>query len=195
MVDLQLAKEFGIKKMTFDCEEELRKIHQYFPEAECVIRIATESTTALYNLSEKFGASMEEVPELLATVKKLGLRLKGVAFHTGSGGVTFISYEMSLKNVRKIFDMVLDMSMEPLDLVDIGGGFTMVAVEKEKNFEYVAPLISQTINKIFPESNIRFIAEPGRYISESCVYHASTIIGTKQMKSGHRHYYIDSGIF
>ena len=65
--DLLIAKEIGIKMMTFDCEEELYKIQKHFPEAECVLRIATETTTALYNLSEKFGACMEEVPLLLAT--------------------------------------------------------------------------------------------------------------------------------
>jgi diaminopimelate decarboxylase len=59
----------------------------------------------------------------------------------------------------------------------------------------VAPLISLAIEKHFPEKNIKFIAEPGRYVSESVVYHASTIIGTKELASGHRHYYLDSGIF
>ena len=65
--DLLIAKKFGIKMMTFDCSEELHKIKKHFPEAECILRIATEKTTALYNLSEKFGAFMTEVPELLQT--------------------------------------------------------------------------------------------------------------------------------
>ena len=57
-----IAKKFGIKMMTFDCSEELYKISKHFPEAECILRITTEKTTALYNLSEKFGAFMTEVP-------------------------------------------------------------------------------------------------------------------------------------
>ena len=93
--------------MTFDCSEELHKIKKHFPEAECVLRIATEKTTALYNLSEKFGAFMTEIPELLQTAQELGLKIKGVAFHTGSGGVTFDSYEESLINTRKVFDKAL----------------------------------------------------------------------------------------
>jgi ornithine decarboxylase len=193
--DLLLAKELGIKMMTFDSIEELFKIEKHFPEAECVLRIATEATTALYNLSEKFGASMEEVPALLSTVKKLGLNLIGVAFHTGSGGVTFISYKSSLVNVRKIFNMVVKMGMKPLNLIDIGGGFTMVNPDQEKNFDFVAPLISSTLDQIFPERNIRIIAEPGRYISESAYYITSTIIGSKELPNGARHYYIDSGIY
>jgi ornithine decarboxylase len=123
---LLAAKEQGIFKMTFDTIEELHKIAKYFPEAECVLRIATDTTTAIYNLSEKYGAPMEDVPSMLQTGKELGLRIKGVSFHTGSGGVEFESYESSLYNTRKIFDMAQQMGMEKMDLIDIGGGFTLV---------------------------------------------------------------------
>jgi ornithine decarboxylase len=44
--------------MTFDCEEELYKIAEVFPEAECILRIATDPSTALCQLSEKYGAPM-----------------------------------------------------------------------------------------------------------------------------------------
>ena len=82
--------------MTFDNEEELHKIKKNFPKADCVLRIETNITSAIYNLNEKFGAKMSDVPKLLELGKKLGLRIKGVAFHTGSGGVKFESYESSL---------------------------------------------------------------------------------------------------
>ena len=102
--DLLLAKKFGIKMMTFDCSEELYKIKKHYPGAECVLRIATKKTTAIFNLSEKYGACMSEVPELLQTALELKLKIKGVAFHTGSGGVTFSSYEESLIDTRSVFD-------------------------------------------------------------------------------------------
>jgi ornithine decarboxylase len=60
-----VAKELGVKKMTFDSIEELHKIKKTFPQAECILRIAVENTTAVYNLSEKFGAFMEDVPKIL----------------------------------------------------------------------------------------------------------------------------------
>jgi diaminopimelate decarboxylase len=69
------------------------------------------------------------VPELLQTVFELGLHLKGVAFHTGSGGVTFEAYDNSFANARKVFDIAREMSFPPMDLLDIGGGFSMVAKE------------------------------------------------------------------
>jgi ornithine decarboxylase len=86
--------------MTFDSLEELHKIKAHFPEAECVVRIAVLVTDALYNLSEKFGVTMEEIPEILKTGKKLNLKIVGVAFHVGSGGVTFEPYKTSILNAR-----------------------------------------------------------------------------------------------
>jgi ornithine decarboxylase len=99
-----VAKKNGVKKMTFDSIEELGKIARCFPKAECILRIATDTTTAMYNLSEKYGAPMEDVDKILIASKKLGLYVKGGSFHTGSGGVTFDSYKTSVLNARKIFD-------------------------------------------------------------------------------------------
>ena len=62
---MQEAKKIGIKLMTFDCEEELYKIKKHLPGADTVLRIQTRISNALYNLSERFGASLDEVPKLL----------------------------------------------------------------------------------------------------------------------------------
>ena len=163
--------------MTFDSIEELEKIKSVYPEADCVLRIATDVSSAIYQLSEKFGALMSDVPDILKAAKNLGLRIKGVSFHTGSGGVKFETYRSSLLNARKIFDMAPDFGLEAMDLLDIGGGFTMIHPGTGKNFDEVAPMISDMIDEVFPDRNIRVIAEPGRYIIESVAYLASRIIG------------------
>ena len=52
-----------------------------------------------------------------------------------------------------------------MDLLDIGGGFSQICdIDKNTNFNQVAPVISEAINKYFPEKHIRIIGEPGRYI-------------------------------
>ena len=97
------------------------------------------ATTATYNLSEKFGVPMEQIESVLQAAKKLNLRVKGVAFHTGSGGVTFDTYRSSLINARKVFDMAEKMGMKKMDFLDIGGGFTLIVPGEGKNFDDVAP--------------------------------------------------------
>lgn len=42
--------------MTFDCNEELIKIHKFYPEAELILRIAVLNTDSMYPMGKKFGA-------------------------------------------------------------------------------------------------------------------------------------------
>jgi len=58
------AKKYSINLMTFDTIEELSKIKKHYPDAEVVLRIAVMKTTALWNLSLKFGAIFDEIPEI-----------------------------------------------------------------------------------------------------------------------------------
>ena len=193
---LQLARKYGLKKMTFDSVEELRKIHKVFPEAECVIRVATdiEDCTAMYELSSKFGAFMEDIPEILEVGKELGIKIKGCSFHVGTGGVVFQEYEQCIRDVRKIFDMAEEKGLPKMDLVDIGGGFTYIFPGTGKNFDDVAQPIGKLIDELFPDPTIRIIAEPGRFISESSVYVASQVIGKKDLPDG-KEYFINNGIY
>ena len=192
------AKKHGVKKMTFDSIEELEKIAKSFPKAECILRIAVNQTTATYDLSEKYGAALEDVDSILKASKKLGLYVKGVAFHVGSGGVTFEVYKASIIDARKIFDKAEKMGLKKMDFLDIGGGFSLASDQptpSEKKFDHVAVKIQAYLEEIFPEPNIRIIAEPGRYIAEGVGYLVSQIIGQKILKNGAHHYYVNNGIY
>lgn len=63
-----------------------------------MVRIRTSNTGAKWDLSEKFGAPLDSIPNLLKTAKDLGIRVKGVCFHVGSGGVPVEAYIESLEN-------------------------------------------------------------------------------------------------
>ena len=192
---IEAAKKSRVEKMTFDSIEELQKIKKIFPEAKCVLRIAVDVTTAFYNLSEKFGASMHDVPDILKASKELGLTIIGVAFHAGSNGVTLPSYDLSIRNARRIFDMAKEMGLREMDFLDIGGGFTLIHDEDEKNFHYVGPQVGKILDEVFPSPEVQIVAEPGRYVSESVSYLLSRIIGQKTFDNGSRHYYCNNGIF
>jgi len=195
--DIMAAKKYGIKKMTFDCVEELQKIKSIFPKAECVLRIATDAsdTTALHNLSEKFGAPMSQVEDILQLAKKIEMRIKGIAFHTGSGGVTQKAYNAQIQKARKIFDRALEIGLPEMDFLDIGGGFTMVHKDQEKNFNFVAPIISSLLDQYFPDPKVQIIGEPGRYVAESVQYMASMIMGQRTLDGGVKHYYLNNGVY
>ena len=134
------AKKYGVKKMTFDSIEELEKIAKFFPKAECVLRIASDKTTARFNLSEKYGSPIDDVDAILQASKRLGIYIKGVAFHVGSGGVTFEIYKASILDSRQIFDKAEKMGLKKMDFLDIGGGFSLASDQPtcpEKKFDHV----------------------------------------------------------
>lgn len=68
-----------------------------------------------------------------------------MSFHVGSGGCSFSIYEEALRNSKIIFEMAKKKKMPELDILDIGGGFSMSAENPQNNFDVVAPKISQMI--------------------------------------------------
>ena len=78
--NIQYARDESISKMTFDNEEELLKIKQFYPDAQLIIRILPPPSKAVCNLGCKFGVHPEETLDLLKKAKQLGLNVIGVRF-------------------------------------------------------------------------------------------------------------------
>ena len=49
--------------------------------------------------------------------------------------------------------MAKNKGMKEMDILDIGGGFSMSSTDPEKNFDYVAPKINQMLKEYFPGDN------------------------------------------
>ena len=158
------AKQKGVNLMTFDCSEEAIKMKKYNDHAEGVLRIAVEDTDAACPI-DKFGAPKPMFSQILDTCKKIGLRLRGVSFHVGSGGCSFSIYKESVEISKGIFEMAKKKGMPDLDILDIGAGFSMSAENPENNFDKIAPKIKNLLKKEFGNhKKLRIIAEPGRLI-------------------------------
>src|SRR5690606_18716484 len=78
---LRYAAQEGVGLMTFDNVEELQKIKRIYPNARLLLRISTDDSKALCQLSLKYGAPLATVPELLQTAVELSLNVVGVSFH------------------------------------------------------------------------------------------------------------------
>lgn len=136
------AKEAGVKIMTFDCAEEAEKIADIYPEAELILRIVVDDRNAADPMSGKFGAKHHQWSNILDTCKRRGMRVRGVSFHVGSGGCSANEYTESIFNAKTVFEMAVEKGMPEMDILDIGGGFTMSSTDPERNFDFVAPRIN-----------------------------------------------------
>ncbi|OWF48665.1 ornithine decarboxylase-like [Mizuhopecten yessoensis] len=176
---LTYAKEHNVDLMTFDSEEELIKIKMLYGSARLVLRFRTKhSFKVTYDLGQKFGCLFEEAKDLFISAKTKGLDIVGVCFHVGSNCRNANAYSSSIKEARMIFDVGLQVGFD-MKILDIGGGYRGRDVD-HPTIEENAEVINQCLDEYFPETDgVTIIAEPGRYLVETAVSAAASIIGRK----------------
>mmetsp|Transcript_14660 Transcript_14660/g.41222 ORF Transcript_14660/g.41222 Transcript_14660/m.41222 type:complete len:505 (-) Transcript_14660:251-1765(-) len=197
--DLRFAEERGIPA-TFDSVGELLKIAAVAPKLSLVLRIRSDDKSASCTLGNKYGAELEEVPELLSTAVNLGLRITGVSFHVGSGARDPMAFETAIRKARLVIDAAQNLGFH-VSLLDIGGGMTC-QVDAETGaigFNGFPEVITATVEALFPvEEGIRVIGEPGR-----CFAKNSAALVTQVFAKRHRNiagispreYWISDGIY
>ncbi|KAH9984160.1 ornithine decarboxylase [Xylariaceae sp. FL0662B] len=182
----------GVKQMTFDNADELRKIAKLFPSAELLLRILTDDSSSLCRLSLKFGASLDTTDDLLALAKELGLNVVGVSFHVGSGASDPLSFLKAVQDAEFVFKQAYAHGFD-LKTLDVGGGFS------GDSFEDMADVLREALDAYFPP-HISIIAEPGRYYVSSAFTLACNIIARRSIQNpltGKTSYmaYINDGLY
>ncbi|CAK5275771.1 unnamed protein product [Mycena citricolor] len=171
---IRSAAKAGVNMMTFDNADELYKVARAHPSAQLVVRILTDDTSSLCKLGTKFGASLANVPGLLAKAKELGLNVVGVSFHVGSGCSDPRAYSDAISRARAAFDMGAAVGYN-FSLLDVGGGF------EDGLFEDAARCLMEGINVYFPDrqGKLKIIAEPGRFYVSQAFRLATNIIARR----------------
>lgn len=187
---IKYAQERKVSLMTFDNADELYKCHALHPGAKLLIRLATDDSGAICQLSTKFGCQMSDVPELLQLAKELNLDIVGVAFHVGSGSSDPSAFVSAVDNARKVFDDARDLGFN-MTILDVGGGF------ESETFESTCKVLNHSLEKRFPETmepNLQIIAEPGRYFVSEAFTLATNVIGRRIVGSTGR-IYLNDGVY
>jgi ornithine decarboxylase len=203
---VQFAMDNSVRMTVFDGEDELHKIAGLGGQSkmDLLLRLTTDDKASICRFSKKFGCPVDEAPKLLRVAKSLGLRVVGVSFHVGSGCGDSDAYTTALSHARRVFDAAESLGMEPMTVVDLGGGFPGdtggYGGPGMPTFQQLASAIRAGIAAFGddlgrPADAIRFIAEPGRYFVS-----ASTTISTKvyARKGGDNDYqalYVDDGVY
>lgn len=192
---LLYARQIGVSLMTYDNEEELKKIARFYPEAKLVLRLKTPSNGSRIDLSYKFGAPPEEALELLQRAYDMGLRPVGLSFHVGSPCHNPKTYVTAVHIVEDILEEAQKYGLF-LTLIDIGGGFplqTYAGEGQEASLEAVSEVLYPLLRP-FLSQGFRVIAEPGRSIVGNAGILLTRVIG-KAWRSGKVWYYLDDGLY
>jgi ornithine decarboxylase len=160
----------GVTDFAFDSAEELAKILQETvpvglvgdpPTLGLFVRLALPNRGAVYDLTGKFGAPLEEVIDLLRTARPHAARL-GISFHVGSQCLDPDAYARALALAGE----AIARAGVGVDIVDVGGGFPVSYPDMTPPplGDYIAAITAAAAN--LPEM-VRLWAEPGRALVAS----------------------------
>ena len=173
-----------------------------------LLRITTDDKESVCSFSNKFGCPVDEATELLDLAKELDLNVLGVSFHVGSGCGDKYAYSTAFEHASHLFEHADKIGLNKMTMVDIGGGFPGdkggYGGPGMPTFQQIAKVVRTSIDDFrcrFPERNLRFIAEPGRYFASASTTVASKIYAKKMLKTRsldkpiHQVLYVDDGIY
>jgi len=192
--DIAFARRRRVKLMTFDNEPELYKLAKHFPGAHVLVRIKVANQGSVVALSLKFGADQEQAFFFLRKAKTLGLVPAGVSFHVGSQATNVENYLQAIEISAGIFREAKENGF-PLKVLDIGGGFPIQHFDNEIgiNFERMASHIRRELKRSF-DKNVKFIAEPGRFLVGPAGILVTQVIG-RTFRNNKNYYYLNDGIY
>lgn len=170
-----------------------------------ILRIAVSDPTATCPLNLKFGCDpVTAAPQLLKKAHEEGINVVGISFHVGSGCNDASAYRTALSHAKALCEIGEGLGFN-MDIIDMGGGFP--GAEHHNSFEKIAKTIRDAIDKFFPDSKKRLIAEPGRFFAAgpfslvANIIHATEVPAskiTKNLKDDAEHgymYYINDGVY
>jgi ornithine decarboxylase len=177
---LQFARSQDVDLVTFDSVSELDKIKVFHPDAQCIIRIKVEDSGSECQFSSKFGCGTDEAGDLLKIAKIHDLNIVGISWHVGSNCKVQGQYDKAFRDARNVYDMAKELGFN-MNIIDMGGGYPGTDNPSGGiTFEMLADEINLAIDKYFGNiPNMRFIAEPGRFMCTSSHTLVTTVIGIK----------------
>lgn len=118
-------------------------------------------------------------------IAEMGINLKGIHFHCGSGMHGSSSFGRAVKLANRCME-IGRLNGHEMHTLDIGGGFP------------ADDLPQSTINALKSTENnalgYRVIAEPGRHMSSRCFYVATRIIGMRT-KNGKPCFHMNDSVY
>lgn len=184
--DIRYAANAGVATTTFDSVCELEKLAEFYPKGEAYLRFCVDNPHARCPLGKKYGATEDEVPELLDAARRLNVPVTGVAFHIGSGtdpGALGPLMDVAFSIAKRIMVKAKEAGFD-MRVVDIGGGYHPCNLG----------VVREALDRHFDSDAPTFIAEPGRYFAESVVSIYAPVYH-KRVRDGHPELWITEGVY
>ena len=175
--DIQYANNKNVNNMVVDSVEEIKKMDYINPNIKKIIRIKSVESNSDIKFNSKFGASEEEVFQMIDYLHSTNKSFEGFSFHVGSKCKNEESYFLTIKNIMDNYNNYCNKKNMPIKMIDIGGGFS-----SHTNLSILYKIL-EPFYQNFTDNNIKLIAEPGRYFAEPSIDLYCKVIAVKQRGS------------
>ena len=159
----QAQQSYGVRHFMVDHLSGLEPLLREIDAKGSVVfaRMIASHRSAHQDLSTKFGATPQEMPELLAAIRSAGAE-PALAFNVGTGVMDPEAYTESLARAREVLEKI----RFKVRLLDIGGGFPKSYPDYQAPplDEYFAA-ISGIRHELPLQADGELLAEPGRALS------------------------------
>ena len=156
-------KKHGVRHFVVDHLSGLSQLIEEIDTSRSVIfaRMAVHHESAMEDLSVRFGAQPEEMPELLQSIRDSGAE-PALAFNVGSSVTDPEAYRYSMSVTKS----VLEQLPFRLRLIDVGGGYPksypdFIVPELEQYFKAV----EESVGTLPLADNAEVLGEPGRALA------------------------------
>lgn len=190
---IKMAKSGKINTFTVDSREEIEKVAKYAPGSNVIIRVRVDDEGSVFHFSERFGAPLQSLTQLILHTKKLNLHAYGISFHVGSQATKVSSWSNAILSVREALINLKKQGIT-LEALDIGGGFPVKYCNNKR---------LPAVDKIFSKINFaleklpyrpKIFLEPGRAIVASATVMVSEVI-SRTIRNSKIWLVLDGGVY
>jgi ornithine decarboxylase len=119
---IRKAAKSGVDRFAVDSKEEIEKIAKEAPGSRVFIRVKVDDTGSVFTFSERFGAPIEDIKNLVHSAIDSGLKIYGLSFHVGSQATNEHRWSNAINSLRPIIEELHEEGIK-LDIINLGGGF------------------------------------------------------------------------
>lgn len=182
-------EDYDVRHFVIDHIDELEKISETIEgnDPVIIVRLATPSEGAVFELSSKFGADIENTIALLRLARERGYET-GLCFHVGSQCTTTRAFRTAFEYT----DEVLRAPGVEITHLDIGGGFPSRYVDDDDipGHDEFMQEIKSGLQRLDLGDECTVMCEPGRaLVADGC-----TLVVQVQLRKGDT-LYINDGIY
>ena len=171
--------KFGVKHFLIDHRSGIEQLDEEITMKGSVVfaRMAVAHDSAMINLSNRFGAPPDDIPELLQIIQDSGAE-PALAFNVGSAVTSPSAYIHAIDIVKQILDGV----PFKIRLLDIGGGFPRPYPGFDvPSLEQYFDGISDAVSTLPLAKNAEVLCEPGRALAGPSM---SAVVEVRLRKEG-----------